>query len=250
MAAPLVRWSELAMWEGHPLALTGWLEADQAELTVLHRRRNGSFKPTRHRFCAARRSLKPTGAFACVRVEDQKEKTRNWEIELAAATVPEPLSQRTTAGSSHKVTRSAMKRDLTFLSVLLNLLFWLIPIGWCAGEPPIKVEKVLQATQAWDGSPYSRYPAGPPQLTVLRITIPPHTALHWHHHPVISVAYVLAGHLTVEKRETGERTVVQPGQAVAETVDLTHRGFTTDEPVELIVFYAGQVGVPLTINEE
>ena len=25
------------MWEGHLLALTGWLEADQAELTLLHR---------------------------------------------------------------------------------------------------------------------------------------------------------------------------------------------------------------------
>ena len=25
------------MFDGHPLALTGWLEADQAELTVLHR---------------------------------------------------------------------------------------------------------------------------------------------------------------------------------------------------------------------
>ena len=61
MAAPLVRWSELAMWEGHPLALTGWLVADQAEVTVLHRRRNGSFKPTRQRFCASRQSLEPYG---------------------------------------------------------------------------------------------------------------------------------------------------------------------------------------------
>jgi hypothetical protein len=25
------------MFDGHPLALTAWLEADQAELTVLHR---------------------------------------------------------------------------------------------------------------------------------------------------------------------------------------------------------------------
>ena len=37
MAAPLVRCSDLAMFDGHPLALTGWLEADRAELTVLHR---------------------------------------------------------------------------------------------------------------------------------------------------------------------------------------------------------------------
>jgi hypothetical protein len=40
------------------------------------------------------------------------------------------------------------------------------------------------------------------------------------------------------------------GQTVAETVQTTHRGFTTDEPVELVVFYAGQVGLPITINEE
>jgi hypothetical protein len=31
------------MWDGHPLALTGWLEADQAELTVLHRQEDDGF---------------------------------------------------------------------------------------------------------------------------------------------------------------------------------------------------------------
>jgi quercetin dioxygenase-like cupin family protein len=143
-----------------------------------------------------------------------------------------------------------MKRGLTLLSALVSLLFWLSPTQLGAREPQIEVEQVLQTAQAWDGSPYTRYPAGPPQLTVLRITIPPHTALHWHHHPVISVAYVLSGHLTIEKRDTGDRTMLQPGQAVAETVERTHRGFTTDEAVELIVFYAGQVGLPLTINDE
>ena len=85
---------------------------------------------------------------------------------------------------------------------------------------------------------------------MLRITIPPNTALHRHHHPVISVGYVLAGNLTIEKRDTGERTVLHAGQTLAETVQATHRGFTTDKPVELVVFYAGQVGTPITINEE
>ena len=32
VAAPLVRCLDLAMFDGHPIALTGWLEADQAEL--------------------------------------------------------------------------------------------------------------------------------------------------------------------------------------------------------------------------
>ena len=66
VAAPLVRWSELAMFDGHALALTGWLEAEQAELTVLHRLRNGAFRPTRYRFCAPRQSLEPTGQHALV----------------------------------------------------------------------------------------------------------------------------------------------------------------------------------------
>ena len=143
-----------------------------------------------------------------------------------------------------------MKKSLTLLRAPLSLSFWLLPAGLRAREPQLKVEQVLQTTQSRDRKPYTRYPPGQPQVTVLRIMIPPNTALHWHRHPIISVGYVLSGHLTLEKRETGERTILQVGQAVAETVQTTHRGFTTDEPVELIVFYAGQVGLPLTINEE
>jgi quercetin dioxygenase-like cupin family protein len=141
-------------------------------------------------------------------------------------------------------------RHLTPLRLLSSLSLWLIPAVLGAGEPPIEVEQILQTTQSWDGKNYRGYPTGQPQLTVLRITIPPNTALHWHHHPVISVGYVLSGHLTIEKQDTGERMVVHAGQTVAETVQTTHRGFTTDEPVELVVFYAGEVGRPITINEE
>jgi quercetin dioxygenase-like cupin family protein len=136
-----------------------------------------------------------------------------------------------------------------FLKGLAGLLF-LFPAVLSAREPGTKVEQVLQTTQAWDGTQYTSYPSGQPQVTVLKITVPPNTALHWHHHPVISAGYVLSGSLTVEKKDTGERTTLHAGQALAETVQTTHRGFTTNEPVELIVFYAGQVGVPITVNEE
>jgi hypothetical protein len=68
VAAPLVRCLDLAMFDGHPLALTGWLEADQAELTVLHRPEDeGALRATGYRFCTSRAGLEPTGAFACVR---------------------------------------------------------------------------------------------------------------------------------------------------------------------------------------
>jgi quercetin dioxygenase-like cupin family protein len=143
-----------------------------------------------------------------------------------------------------------MTQHLTLLKFLSTFFLWLIPALLGAREPQIEVQQILQTTQSWDGTNYQSYPTGQPQLTVLRIKVPPNTALHWHHHPVISVGYVLSGELTLEKKATGERTIVHPGQALAETVQTTHRGFTTNEPVELVVFYAGQVGVPITINEE
>src|ERR1700747_2330124 len=119
-----------------------------------------------------------------------------------------------------------------YLIAILSI--WLAPAGLFASEPEVKVEQVLKTMRSWDGSNYTSYPSGQPEVTVLKITIPPNTALHWHRHPMISVAYVLSGHLTVEKRDTGERRILEPGQALAETVETTHRGFTTDEPVELI----------------
>jgi quercetin dioxygenase-like cupin family protein len=139
---------------------------------------------------------------------------------------------------------------LTFLKALSLFSFCLAPAVVYAREPQIKVVQVLETTKAWDGIRYTGYPTGQPQVTVLKITIAPNTILPWHQHPMINVAYVLSGHLTVEKRGTGERKVLHAGQALAETVQTTHRGFTTNEPVELIVFYAGQVGWPVSINEQ
>ena len=70
VVAPLVRYAELSMWEGHPLALTGWLEAEQAEVTVLHRaEEDGALRATSYRFCASREGLEPTDAFAFIPAE-------------------------------------------------------------------------------------------------------------------------------------------------------------------------------------
>jgi quercetin dioxygenase-like cupin family protein len=143
-----------------------------------------------------------------------------------------------------------MNLSFRLLAIPITSIFCFVPVVAGAREPQTEVEQILQTTQAWDGTVYKNYPTGQPQLTVLRIKIPPHTALHWHYHPVISVGYVLSGELTVEKRDTGERTRVRAGQALPETVGTIHRGFTTDSPVELIVFYAGQAGEPITVNQE
>ena len=149
-------------------------------------------------------------------------------------------------GYSFLLMNSRLKR----LFVPLILIPALVPSLVRAREPQVEVQQVLQTTQAWDGATYQGYPKGQPQVTVLRIKIPPHTALHWHYHPVISAAYILSGQLTIQKQGTTERTTVRAGQALCETVSTIHRGFTTDQPAELIVFYAGQAGLPITVDKE
>jgi quercetin dioxygenase-like cupin family protein len=143
-----------------------------------------------------------------------------------------------------------MNSRLKIFVIPLSLMAALAPSRVKAREPQVEVEQVLQTTKAWDGSDYQSYPTGQPQITVLRIKIPAHTALHWHVHPVISAGYIISGELTVEKQGTGEHITIHAGQALTETVGTIHRGFTTDQPVELVVFYAGQAGVPITVDKE
>jgi quercetin dioxygenase-like cupin family protein len=117
-------------------------------------------------------------------------------------------------------------------------------------DSQVKVEQLLQTTQSWDGVKYTAYPTGQPEVTLIKIYIPPHTTLDWHRHPMISVAYILSGTLTVEKREIGQRKIIHAGQALAETIETVHRGYTQNEPVELIVFYAGRPGLPPSVKQK
>ncbi|VWC51276.1 cupin [Burkholderia lata] len=68
-------------------------------------------------------------------------------------------------------------------------------------------------------------------------------------HPSINIGYVLSGHLTAVRRSDGKRLALGPGDVVPEMVDGAHRGETGDERAELIVFYAGAPGTPLTVPD-
>jgi quercetin dioxygenase-like cupin family protein len=109
----------------------------------------------------------------------------------------------------------------------------------------VKVETLLRTSSAWDGVPYEAYPKGPPELSVLRITIAPHSKLKWHTHPMPNGAYMLSGELTVEEPSGNKNQHFVAGQVVPETVNTLHRGVAGDQPVVLIVFYAGVKGMPL-----
>ncbi|RKT98978.1 cupin [Burkholderia sp. Nafp2/4-1b] len=119
-----------------------------------------------------------------------------------------------------------------------------------ASDQSIEVTQLLKTTHSWDGTRYRAYPNGQPEVSVLRYKIPARSALPWHNHPVINAAYVLSGQLTVIRKSDRKTMVIGPGDVLPEMVDALHRGQSGDEPVELIVFYAGSRGVPLTVKAE
>jgi quercetin dioxygenase-like cupin family protein len=110
-----------------------------------------------------------------------------------------------------------------------------------------KAETLLKTTQSWNGKPYTHYSTAQPQLTTLKVTLAAHTALPWHYHPMPNALYVLSGTLTLHDRASGKTLVVHQGQAAAESVDDVHRGEAGDEPVVLLITYAGSAGVPTTV---
>lgn len=132
--------------------------------------------------------------------------------------------------------------------LLLACLFLPLAQGVLGADAPpaVKAETLLATGISWDGEIYKAYPSGDPELSILRITIPPHTRLAWHEHPMPNAAYILSGTLTIEKQDDGMKKVVHAGEAVAEMADTVHRGVTGDTPVVLLAFYAGAKGMAVS----
>ena len=113
----------------------------------------------------------------------------------------------------------------------------------------VTTEILAKTNHSWDGSELTAYPGGSPQVTILRITIPPGAQLPMHLHPVINAGVLLKGQLTV--MTTQNKTLhLEAGNSIVEVVDRWHYGKNEGEiPAEIIVFYAGVKGQSVTIKK-
>ena len=109
----------------------------------------------------------------------------------------------------------------------------------------LDVETLKRAETSWDGSRF-HYPKGIPEVTIQKIRVAAGERVVWHCHPVPVFAYMLQGRLQV-RTESGRQHVFKPGDAVVEIMDGWHQGKALDGPVELVVFYAGEVGLKNTV---
>jgi quercetin dioxygenase-like cupin family protein len=109
--------------------------------------------------------------------------------------------------------------------------------------------QLIKSTKSWDGQLLPAYETGTPEITILRIIIPPGCALPMHLHPVINAGVLLKGELTVTT-ESGEVLHLKPYDPIVEVVNKWHRGINEgDIPAEIIVFYSGVEGKPLSIKK-
>ena len=113
----------------------------------------------------------------------------------------------------------------------------------------LQVEVLTKSSRSWDGRPLPHYSAGIPEITILKITIPPGAVLPEHEHPVINAGVLLKGELTVITRE--HKTLhLKAGDPIVEVVGTWHYGKNeSSEPAEIIVFYAGVQGEPITVKK-
>ena len=131
-------------------------------------------------------------------------------------------------------------------------IFLLISFWGCTSNKNKEIEVITLAksTKSWNGRPLPKYPEGEPEVTILKITIPPKTTLPLHQHPEINAGVLLKGNLTVIS-ETKDTLHLKTGDPIIELVNKWHYGINEgNNPVEIIVFYAGIKGKPITVKKE
>ena len=119
-------------------------------------------------------------------------------------------------------------------------------LGAAAG---VTVTPLAKETASWDGRPIV-YPQGKPEMTALLVEIAPGAQTGWHHHLVPNFAYMLEGTLELTL-DDGRVKLLKAGEELPEVVNRPHNGRNVGStPVKLLVFYAGAVGTPLSVEEK
>src|SRR5215472_11373506 len=89
-------------------------------------------------------------------------------------------------------------------------------------QADIKSETLLHSCSAWNGVSYEVYSKGAVELSVLRITTPPHSKLKWHTHPMPSAAHIVSGEIIIEQLGVNKKRHLMAGEVVPETIPVEY----------------------------
>lgn len=143
-----------------------------------------------------------------------------------------------------------MKKNYSFPILLLSVVFF----ASCQSSDKSEREEpsselLIESFTSWNGDSLPAYPSGKPKISIFKFTIPPHSELPRHYHPVINAGVLLQGELTVVDEE-GNELHMKAGDPIVELVNKIHFGKNEgDEPAEIIVFYAGTEDEEIVVKE-
>lgn len=110
-------------------------------------------------------------------------------------------------------------------------------------------EILSESYLSWNGDSLPAYPSGKPKISIVKVTIPPHSELPHHFHPVINAGVLLKGQLTVVDVK-GNVLEMKAGDPIIEVVNTIHYGKNEgDEATEILVFYAGAEGMEIVVKD-
>ena len=138
-----------------------------------------------------------------------------------------------------------MKKNILLVSILFLFSFYVIKKEVWEKRAPTS-ETLIKSELSWNGDSLPQYPTSNPEISILKITIPAHSELPLHYHPVINAGVLLKGELFVID-EDGNELTMKAGDPIVEVVNKKHLGRNLgDEDAEIIVFYAGSKGMKIT----
>ena len=142
------------------------------------------------------------------------------------------------------------KQKSKYLTLMVNFYLYIVIfiaiIMQNKSSKEVRSEVLLQSSKSWNNQPMPAYMEGVPQCTILKITVPPHSRLATHTHPMMNAGVVVKGELHVVDCD-GIEITLHEGEPVLECVGKLHYGENlTDSETVLYMFYAGVVGASLS----
>ncbi len=138
------------------------------------------------------------------------------------------------------------------MKIILYGIYFILAISinvWAQNESNVQVEALAKTGSSWNGDILPEYESGQPEVTIVKVIIPPKIQLPLHKHPVINAGVILKGNLMVVT-EDKDTLHLKSGDSIVEVVNKWHYGTNVgNEPTEIIVFYAGVQGAPITIRK-
>lgn len=137
-----------------------------------------------------------------------------------------------------------MNKIIKLIAVFFIMTLCTINLSYSAEK-----DVLLKTTHTWDNAEYKKLKIKKPEVSVLKIVMNVNEELPMHKHDLVNIAYVKKGTLTVITDNNKEITLHE-GDVLPELVGKYHYGKNTgNEQVELIVFYIGEKGTPLSVDK-